>query len=409
MRWTLTSPDGLGDFILRLPWLFAMQAAGWKLQLVCRPPTAELANLCGLRGEKIQLSVSPYSKTERMRLFPFRKELKAVRRFKPDVLFLGPSHPTFFEEQAVRQCRGLRVGGFRLDCEFWPSEGLIELPELAASYNFYVNINEEDSEPVRNAKAAAHLLGLGQPAKLQPFRFDEKFLHSLSPKQKLPERFIAVCAGQREGDYFQGWGSKNWARELSALYENTRLPLVFVGSPAESTGHEAILQRMGSRSIHQDLTGQLESLRDLCAILKVADAYVGKDCGTMHISAAMGLPVLSVFGGGHRDRFHPVGTRSAVLTVDVPCRGCDWRCHLEEPLCVRDLSHGKLLEAWRTLSRLEQGQTAVMIEPVSRSSREILERKADHDYPARMHQMKRAKSCADRRRALFWAKPFIRV
>jgi hypothetical protein len=72
----------------------------------------------------------------------------------------------------------------------------------------------------------------------------------------------------------------------------------------------------------------------------------------MHFAAAMGKPVLAVFGGGTWPRFIPAARAGAALTVDLPCRGCDWRCHLRVSWCVKNVP---VEEAIAAFARIQSG------------------------------------------------------
>ena len=71
MRITISSPDGLGDFVLRMPLFEALCDAGHDLQIFMRPPALELAAavLPAARIEKI--SEDPYARLVRFRRNPF--------------------------------------------------------------------------------------------------------------------------------------------------------------------------------------------------------------------------------------------------------------------------------------------------------------------------------------------------
>ena len=140
MRWTLTSPDGIGDFILRLPWLIKMQDAGWKLQILARAPTLELANLVGLDAEMVELSQNPYSIEPKSSFRPFIRDFKAIEKFRPHLIFLGPSQPTYLEEKITKKFLHVKKVGFYIKEGFWPSEGLENPRELAMAYQDRVEV-----------------------------------------------------------------------------------------------------------------------------------------------------------------------------------------------------------------------------------------------------------------------------
>jgi len=65
---------------------------------------------------------------------------------------------------------------------------------------------------------------------------------------------------------------------------------------------------------------------ELAAVLSCAAAYVGSDTGPSHLSAALGIPTFTVFGGGDEGRkntvvWSPRGKR--VRAVCAP-EGQDW-------------------------------------------------------------------------------------
>lgn len=396
MRWTLTSPDGIGDFLLRVPWLFEMERHGWQLQLVARSPTLEAARLVGLSGDFVPLQQSPYSKAAKLCRNPFRAELQVIRRHRPGLVFLGPSHPTFFEEEAAVRLSETPLAGFVLGEDFWPSEGLEDPRLIAAKLSQSVAIRDSDNEAARNRLAAETLLG--RKLSLEPLRINATDCGRLPAG--LPQRFLCVSPGYREGDYFTGWGSENWVRELRELEASCGLPFVFTGSAGEGKSNSSILESLARPSRHINLTGTLLSLSELVAVVAAAEAYVGKDSGAMHLAGAVGTPVLAVFGGGHRHRFFPVRGPAVVLTVAASCRGCDWRCHLPEPVCVRGLMPGILVEGWNALSA-QVGEEVIAVE--QQPGPEIMKILSTHPqnlHPVVAHEIRKREFRALRKQAL---------
>jgi ADP-heptose:LPS heptosyltransferase len=71
-----------------------------------------------------------------------------------------------------------------------------------------------------------------------------------------------------------------------------------------------------------DLTGKT-GLRLLPALLSSASVFVTNDSGPMHVAAAVGTPVVAMFGPTSPVRTGPYGEGHAVLArADVPCRPC---------------------------------------------------------------------------------------
>jgi methionine--tRNA ligase beta chain len=191
MKWTLTSPDGIGDFILRLPWLIKMQEKGWKLQLIARAPTLEMAVISGIEGEFVELSQSPYSMEAKCSIIPFKRDFRAIQKFNPELIFFGPSHPTFLEEKLTKKFPQIKKGGFVLKEGFWPSEGLENPRDLAKNYEFQLEISEWMSDFSRNQLACNFLLGYQET--LSPYFLpQEKIVNSTtSDLNKVGNKYLA--------------------------------------------------------------------------------------------------------------------------------------------------------------------------------------------------------------------------
>jgi ADP-heptose:LPS heptosyltransferase len=64
------------------------------------------------------------------------------------------------------------------------------------------------------------------------------------------------------------------------------------------------------------------SLRDVIGILARATITVGPDSGPMHISSAVGTPVVSLWGATSPLRSAPWGSENLIVRGDVPCAPC---------------------------------------------------------------------------------------
>jgi len=78
------------------------------------------------------------------------------------------------------------------------------------------------------------------------------------------------------------------------------------------------------------------SLRELCAVLKSSQVLLTNDTGPMHVAAALGTPVVAIFGSTSPALTAPGlpgDRRHRLLTATVPCSPCylrecpiDFRC-----------------------------------------------------------------------------------
>ncbi|MFV0337004.1 MAG: glycosyltransferase family 9 protein [Chthoniobacterales bacterium] len=380
-KWALTCPDGIGDFLFRIPWIQAMESEGWELLLIARAPTIETANLAGLKFTAHELSKNPYEKSVKLSRHPFIAEKQALRKFDPSIIFLGPSQPTYLEDILSQSRLPGKTWGFSLKNSVWFGESISTPEEISKRLDKRVAIEASDSEPKRNSKAAEALLK--KTLLHTAFHFQ-----NFSDYDNRGEGRIAVCAGRREGDYFSGWGDANWITALR-FFEAEGVKFVFLGSASEADSHKVIHAGLQNPTLHTDLTGDISSLSNLLAILNTCTGFVGKDGGILHLCSALKKPTVAVFGGGHWGRFLPQGTRAVVLSVRTPCRGCDWRCHLPRPLCVEPLSPESILNVWKKILPFGSEETLVLEQELGAQEMEEYIKNSHQKYVTLAHEHKR--------------------
>jgi lipopolysaccharide heptosyltransferase II len=93
------------------------------------------------------------------------------------------------------------------------------------------------------------------------------------------------------------------------------------------------------------------SLLTLAAVLAASDLLVTGDTGPMHVAAAVGTPIVAVFGPSDPRRYAPRSARDRVVRVDLPCAPCNRirlppaRCTGKIPDCLALVSSDRVLEA----------------------------------------------------------------
>ncbi|ULA60183.1 MAG: Lipopolysaccharide heptosyltransferase I [Nitrospira sp.] len=115
------------------------------------------------------------------------------------------------------------------------------------------------------------------------------------------------------------WPSQQFAEAADRLAEAQGLPIVFMGGPAERPETRAVIARMRTKAV--DLTGQTP-VGLLPGLLRHAAVLVTNDSGPMHIAAAVGTPVVALFGPTDPVKTGPYGQGHVVLSNPVECRPC---------------------------------------------------------------------------------------
>jgi lipopolysaccharide heptosyltransferase I len=151
------------------------------------------------------------------------------------------------------------------------------------------------------------------------------------------------------------WETKRWESEKFAeLADEMRLKggfeVVFVGGRGDLDLVRDIKERMRTRAV--DLTGETD-LPTLACIMGMAEVVVSPDSGPMHLAAAMGTPVVALFGPTAPWRTGPYGKVHKVIRSHVECSPC-FRRKCSSRSCMRSISVGEVMEAVeRVLVRLD--------------------------------------------------------
>jgi heptosyltransferase II len=142
---------------------------------------------------------------------------------------------------------------------------------------------------------------------------------------------IAVGAGASYGSA-KCWPPDRFAQALNAFLANRDADVILFGTPGELPVSAAITASLSKPPI--DLTGKTP-IADLPALLSQCHLFLGNDSGAMHVAAAVGLPVVAIFGPTDPDGTSPVTPLAAIVQHKPYCSPCflrrcptDHRCML---------------------------------------------------------------------------------
>ena len=155
-------------------------------------------------------------------------------------------------------------------------------------------------------------------------------------------RWVALQPGAR-------WVNKRWpveyfvevVRRLVKTHPDLRFAIL--GGPSDSRLGETIAQAAPSRCV--DLTGRT-SLPEMIEWVRRCELMVTNDTGPMHVAAALGKPMVALFGPTEPRRTGPYGQLAEVLQHPLPCAPCmKASCNYKKPLeCLRAISPAAAVE-----------------------------------------------------------------
>jgi len=129
---------------------------------------------------------------------------------------------------------------------------------------------------------------------------------------------IAIGAGASYGSA-KCWPPPRFAEVANRLQSEADADVILFGTSAEAGASTAICAEIRRTPI--DLTGKT-TVADLAALLSQCHLFIGNDSGAMHVAAAVGLPIVAVFGPTDPYGTSPVTPRCSIVQQKPYCSPC---------------------------------------------------------------------------------------
>jgi len=147
---------------------------------------------------------------------------------------------------------------------------------------------------------------------------------------------VVLCPGAEYGPA-KRWPPNQFA-ELAAMLLQDDLQVWIVGSPNDRIAADAVLNSMGE-NVHKvrDLTARTD-LGTAIDVLSAASLVISNDSGLMHAAAAVGVPLVALFGSSSPTYTPPLSAVAHIAKIDIACSPCFKReCPLGHFKCMREL------------------------------------------------------------------------
>ena len=160
-------------------------------------------------------------------------------------------------------------------------------------------------------------------------------------------------SGLQRGGYrsHRGWPQAHWQRFIELLTETAGLSVLINGTTEEQTDFAALLQKPGVFSLFGS------SIPELCSALSSAKGLITVDTGTMHLSMALGTPVVALFGPTNPELTGPYSKKvpHSMLSSGVDCQPCvntpeQKRCTFNR--CMSELGPEQVFENCRQVLKV---------------------------------------------------------
>jgi len=142
---------------------------------------------------------------------------------------------------------------------------------------------------------------------------------------------VAVGAGASYGSA-KCWPPDRFAKALNDFQSHTDADVVLFGTSSEAPVSAAIAGALCRPPI--DLTGKT-SIAELPGLLSQCQLFLGNDSGAMHVAAAVGLPIVAIFGPTDPHGTAPVTPRASLVQQKPYCSPCFLRRCPTDHRCMK--------------------------------------------------------------------------
>jgi heptosyltransferase-2 len=312
VRILIRATNWIGDAIMALPALRAVRArySAAQIAIVARPYVGDIYRDQGICDELI-----PYDPKGEHRGWPGRERLaKELRARTFDTALLLPNA---FDAAWLAWRAGVpqRIGYARDGRSFLLTKAIpVPKPgEIPPHEKFYY------LELLRRARWIDTLRNDPQITLQVSDAARQRAAQTLNEAGVRPDVLrIAVGAGASYGSA-KCWPPRRFAQALNEVLSQTDADVVLFGTAGEARVSSAIASELRRPPI--DLTGKT-AIAALPALLSECHLFLGNDSGAMHVAAAVGLPVVAVFGPTDPDGTAPVTQRATIVQQKPYCSPC---------------------------------------------------------------------------------------
>lgn len=140
---------------------------------------------------------------------------------------------------------------------------------------------------------------------------------------KAEDEVIGVLAGGGKNPgasmLTKRWSPQKFSQLADRMIEKYKVKIVFIGGSGDEDVVKEVMSGMRNNSIN--LVGRT-NFKQLAAVLKRCELFIGGDSGPLHIAAAVGTPTIGIFGPSDPKLVAPRGKNHLTIWKNVSCSPC---------------------------------------------------------------------------------------
>ena len=354
-RALVVRPDEIGDVVMTTPFLRELRRNmpdAW-ITLVIKPAVYDLVELCPYVDEILTYDWNVHGRLRLLRLhwraFWFARQHLWRRHF--DLAIVPRWDRDSYDSAFVAYFSGspLRVGY---------SESVTEQKRRMNAHSnglftHVIDANALKHEVEHNLYVIRFLGGTIEQDRLELWlgAEDEAYAEAiLAGHGVMPGGVVAAVSPSTGGSRLKQWPVANFIEIGRWLCKGLGAHVVLIGGPEDYRSGLEIESAIGHGVIN--MMGKT-TLRQSAALIQRSAVFVGNDMGVVHIAAAVGIPVVALFGASCPHRFAPFGKAHTVVWSSPGCGPCSVAAHQDSckecafahPPCMSDISVDRVEDA----------------------------------------------------------------
>ncbi|MFA5156882.1 MAG: lipopolysaccharide heptosyltransferase II [Candidatus Omnitrophota bacterium] len=193
-----------------------------------------------------------------------------------------------------------------------------------------------------------------EPQDKQPFMplkpDSEKWADELFSRESLTAQDRLLAINPAASCPSKIWPAERFAETADKLADKYGFKVLIFSGPKDTKLAETVLGHMQHRVIN--LAGKT-SVSQLASALKRCSLFISNDSGPVHIAAAVGVPVISIFGRNQKGlspkRWGPVGPLDIILHRQAGCIECLAHNCLKDFACLKLIKVDDVVKAADTI------------------------------------------------------------
>ncbi len=192
-------------------------------------------------------------------------------------------------------------------------------------YDFKVKMAENEHEIDRGLRLAYAIGAKENEVDKAPVMWireeDRDYAHKFLRQHGISDQdlLIGVQVGTSPTMRWKQWNLDRYAGLADRIVESYGAKIVLLGSHNEISLVNYVKEKMKCIPI---IAAGKTTIKQAAAIIEKCKLFICNDSGLMHVSAAVGTPVIAIYGPTDYHRTAPYGNGHIIIRKDLPCSPC---------------------------------------------------------------------------------------